>query len=93
MPALLVQARLVQGEADVQIARLAVENARNLREAETEAAQCNDLGRPRHHARVIDPPPRSRAVGVEQAVLFVEAQSLGRDTEGGAGLRRRETAA
>ncbi len=83
----------MHGEGQVQIAGLPIENARNLREAETEATQGNDLGRPCHYARVIGPPARSRAVGVEQAVLFVEAQSLGGDAEGSAGLRRRETSA
>ena len=49
----------------------------NLREAETETSQRDDVGRSRHSARIVGTPSGSSAAGGEQTVLLVETQRLG----------------
>ena len=86
----LTQAHLMCGKPSVQILRVAIEDAGNLREAETEAPQRDDVGRSRHSARIVGTPSGSNAVGGEQTVLLVETQRLGGYAKRGARLRGAE---
>jgi hypothetical protein len=87
---LLTQACLVCRKPRLQILRVAIEDAGNLHEAETEATQRDGLRRSHHRTRVVGTPSRSSAIGDEQAVLLVETQCLGGYAECGARLRGAE---
>src|ERR1700757_2761695 len=76
----------MRGQGRLQALGVAAEHARHLGKAETERAQCCDLGGARHLACAISPPSGRGASRGDKAALLVEPQCLGRNAEPAGGF-------
>src|SRR5262249_13877544 len=78
--------RLMCRECGFQAMEIALHHPRDLRQAEPEPAQGDDLGGAGHLVRTVDAPSRPAARGRDEAALLIKPQRLDRDAEAPRGL-------